>query len=108
LPAQFFPLQLKLVPSGLTLSLERPENLVGRHSRCQLRLRLPDVSREHCRIIFRDGAWHVQDNGSMNGVYVNNEKVNERELKPFDRLTIGGFTLVVDTSGAASEAPRAA
>jgi pSer/pThr/pTyr-binding forkhead associated (FHA) protein len=94
-PKNFFPLSLTLVPSGLTLKLSRLENLVGRHSECDLRLALSDVSRRHCRIFFRDGVWHIEDCGSLNGVYVNDERVTGQQLHPFDVLEIGGFRLVV-------------
>jgi len=107
-PPGYYPLQLTLVPSGVTLQLPRPDNLVGRHSACDLRLRLPDVSRRHCRISFHDGAWHVHDLNSLNGVYLNDEKITDSVLRPLDRIVIGGFILIADVSGVARDAPWAA
>jgi predicted component of type VI protein secretion system len=95
-PAGFFPLRLQLLPGGLSLELTKPNQLLGRHSQADLRLPLPDVSRRHCRLVFEAGGWHVVDLESLNGVYVNGERVRESALRPGDRLRIGGFTFAVE------------
>src|SRR5262245_27233074 len=55
-PADLTPLQLVLQSTGLTVKLDRPVLVVGRHSSADVRLRLPDVSRFHCRFEFEGGA----------------------------------------------------
>ena len=49
----------------------------------------PQVSGVHARILFRDGAFVLQDLNSTNGVYVNEEKVGERELQDNDVVFLG-------------------
>ena len=69
----FRSLKLVLQPNGLAVELTRPNMLLGRHSTADLRLPLPDVSRRHCRFLYTDGHWFVQDLQSLNGTFVNQE-----------------------------------
>jgi pSer/pThr/pTyr-binding forkhead associated (FHA) protein len=72
--------------------------LVGRHSGADVRLPLPDVSRRHCRCLFIDGTWHVLDLNSLNGLWVNDEPVQQAVMRQGDQVRIGGFTFTVDLS----------
>lgn len=51
------------------------------------------VSRNHARIIFFDGKASVQDLGSHNGSWVNDEKISTRALQPGDVVRIGNFRI---------------
>ena len=95
-PPAFIPLKLVLQPSGPVLELTRPDTLVGRHSEADVRLPLPDVSRRHCRFVFTDSAWQVFDLDSLNGVFVNGERVAHATLHDRDLVAIGGFRFEVD------------
>jgi pSer/pThr/pTyr-binding forkhead associated (FHA) protein len=108
LPPGFFGLRLLLQPAGTPLELTRPEVLVGRHSCADVRLPLPDVSRRHCRFVFAGGRWQVFDLQSLNGTYVNDERVEQSDLRAGDRVRLGGFTFLVELlRPAADEAPLA-
>ena len=48
-----------------------------------------EVSRQHCRVYDRDGLWFVEDLGSMNGTYVDGDRVSLRQLRGGEELTIG-------------------
>ena len=76
--------------------MTRPDAIVGRHTEADVRLPLPDVSRRHCRLLFREGVWRITDLNSLNGVQVNDESVLDAPLEQDDRLRIGGFHFVVD------------
>jgi pSer/pThr/pTyr-binding forkhead associated (FHA) protein len=95
LPRDFVSLRLVLQPGGLCMELNKPDMLVGRHSSVDVRLSLADVSRRHCRLQFADGAWRVLDLNSLNGVYVNGERLQEATLFHGDRLRIGSLTFEV-------------
>lgn len=97
----FIPLRLQLVPGGGTVEVTRPEAIVGRHSTADVRLHLPDVSRRHCRLVFTQGQWQVFDLQSTNGLFVNDEAVDQATLHPLDRLRIGSYTFEVDLPSAA-------
>jgi pSer/pThr/pTyr-binding forkhead associated (FHA) protein len=106
-PAAFFPLKLLFQPSGPVLDLTRPDMLMGRHSEADLRLPLPDVSRRHCRFLFTASGWEVFDLDSLNGVFVNGERVQHAILHDHDILTIGGFRFQVELRGSSSSAGNA-
>jgi pSer/pThr/pTyr-binding forkhead associated (FHA) protein len=91
----FMPLRLTVRTDGPSVNLARPDVLVGRHSEADVRLHLPDVSRRHCRLIFRDGSWGIYDLQSMNGVFVNDRRVEQAALRDGDRVRIGGYTFDV-------------
>jgi pSer/pThr/pTyr-binding forkhead associated (FHA) protein len=91
------PLRLWMQPAGLMIELTEADNLVGRHSTADVRLPLPDVSRRHCRFVYASGRWQVRDLNSLNGVYVNEERVVEQtDLRDGDQVRLGGFTFAVE------------
>src|SRR5262245_52764323 len=94
-PQGFYPLRLALPAFGRVLDLTRPEMIAGRHSEADIQLTHPEVSRRHCKFVFRDGAWSVVDLNSVNGVFVNEEPAPNRRLESFDMIRIGRFVLVV-------------
>jgi sigma-B regulation protein RsbU (phosphoserine phosphatase) len=72
------------------------EMSIGRDETCDLVL--PDqrrrVSRRHARLEqMPDGAWHIFDNGSRNGVLVNGVAVSEQPLQHNDVLKVGPYRL---------------
>jgi pSer/pThr/pTyr-binding forkhead associated (FHA) protein len=99
-PVDFLPLRLLLQPGGLCVELTRANTLLGRHSEADVRLALPDVSRRHCRFLFREGAWRVIDLNSLNGTYVNEQRLQEAFLTSGDRVRVGGLTFLVEVAAA--------
>jgi pSer/pThr/pTyr-binding forkhead associated (FHA) protein len=93
--SHFVPLLIKVLPEGRVVELTRPAVVVGRHSGADLRLAYPDVSRRHCRLVFDEGLWRVHDLDSLNGVYVNGERMNEAALYAGDEIRLGEATLLV-------------
>jgi pilus assembly protein CpaF len=74
----------------------RTELLIGRNSSCDIRIDDLSVSRQHARLVFRDGAWVLQDLQSTNGTLVNGTRVGRCRLRPGDRLVLGQQVLQVD------------
>lgn len=102
LPPDFVPLRWLLQPNGLCLTFSRTDMVVGRHSEADVRLHLPDVSRRHCRVVFEDSQWLIIDLNSLNGVYVNGEKVQESVLRDGDHVRLASLNFVVALEGPAS------
>lgn len=71
----------------------RPTTIIGRLPECDVVLTDPATSRRHARVLRRDGAWLIEDLGSTNGTFVNDERVTERVLQDGDRITIGTTVL---------------
>jgi pSer/pThr/pTyr-binding forkhead associated (FHA) protein len=65
---------------------------IGRGRRATLMLPHPHISREHCEIFEANGQLVVRDLESMNGTFVNNERVRESLLAPGALLTLGPIT----------------
>jgi len=65
--------------------------------------RLPDnavqvdnlaVSSHHARIYWDNGSFVLEDNGSLNGTFVNNRRVTKTALKDGDEVLIGKHTIL--------------
>ena len=95
LPASFAPLRLRVEPLHAEVEVNCPMATVGRHSDADLRLAFPDISRRHCQFVFENGLWRVYDMHSLNGIYVNNQRVNESTLFSGDHVRIGAATMLV-------------
>jgi hypothetical protein len=55
------------------------------------------VGREHATIIERDGAYWLEDNGTVNGTYLNNQKLNaEARLHNGDKIRFARFEFEID------------
>ena len=81
-----------------TMRLKSEETIVGRRRDCDLRISSSEVSRRHCLFEFTGGRWHVTDLGSLNGVYVNGQRVTHAILAEGDVLRIGGVNLRAEFS----------
>jgi len=67
--------------------------LVGRGRDVALTVPHALVSRRHCEIIERNGRLVVRDLGSLNGTFVNNQRIEtEQVLEPDQLLTLGTVT----------------
>lgn len=66
---------------------------IGRAFSADIRLEAAAVSRRHALVVREDGAVHVLDDRSVNGVWRNGERVERATLTTGDRIVIGGITL---------------
>jgi FHA domain/zinc-ribbon domain len=72
----------------------------GRHPESDIFLDDITVSRRHAEITHvADGEFVLRDVGSLNGTYVNRERIDEARLSPGDELQIGKFKLVYLVAG---------
>jgi adenylate cyclase len=82
---------LLVSPDGQQVVELRDFNSLGRHPSNTIQLLDKIVSKEHCIIERRGQALVLRDLGSLNGTYINSERVNgERELKHGDDIALGG------------------
>ena len=86
--------------SGSRYLLDEDEITVGRDPRADILLDDSTVSRSHA--VFRrvNGACSVIDAGSLNGTYVNRQRVDQKQLNNGDEIMIGKFRLVYFTNSA--------
>ncbi|HXF70999.1 MAG TPA: FHA domain-containing protein [Actinomycetota bacterium] len=63
---------------------------IGRGPACDLRLEDAYVSNVHARIFPREGGWYVEDLGSTNGTFVNEERIAApAPVRAGDRVRVG-------------------
>jgi adenylate cyclase len=68
----------------------RPTNTLGRHPNNSIQLLDKIVSKEHCIILQHEGQWILRDLGSLNGTYINSERVQgEKPLRHGDEIALG-------------------
>jgi pSer/pThr/pTyr-binding forkhead associated (FHA) protein len=89
---------LKPHSGGRPIVLDKPILLVGRHPDCDIILKSsPKISRKHCCLALVDNRFVVRDLESMNGVFVNGDRVEHSADVGFgEELMIGdiAFELV--------------
>ena len=83
--------------SGSRYLLDEDKVTVGRDSRADILLDDSTVSRSHAVFIRANGVFTVVDSGSLNGTYVNRQRVERAQLKNGDEIMIGKFRLVFFT-----------
>jgi hypothetical protein len=72
----------------------------GRHPESDIFLDDITVSRRHVEITpGLGGSFTLRDVGSLNGTYVNRERIDEIQLNPGDEVQIGKFKLVYLVAG---------
>jgi len=82
---------------------------IGRSLAADIRFDDATVSRRHALVVSQAEGVRVLDDRSLNGVYVNGERVEWAPLKDGDEITIGRHSLFfVDTATVGSPAPHAA
>ena len=86
--------------AGSVFNIERGDVAAGRHPESEIFLDDITVSRRHAVVSAADDRFVVRDVGSLNGTYVNHERVDESELQSGDELQIGRFVLTFHTAGA--------
>lgn len=77
----------------------KASTVIGRLPECDITLDDPSVSRRHARLTGERGRWRVEDLGSTNGVKVNGEAVEQRDLADGDRLELGSVHLAFSVDG---------
>lgn len=71
-----------------------PHNTLGRHPSNTMQLLDRIVSKEHCHIDWVDGRYVLSDLGSLNGTYVNGQRVKKHPLSNGDEVSLGATRLV--------------
>lgn len=86
--------------AGQRFLLKNEVTRLGRHPDSEISLDDITVSRRHAEIVRVGDGYVVHDVGSLNGTYVNQQRVDEATLHHGDELQVGKFRLLY------FEAPR--
>ena len=92
---------VEALPAGsalLIVQLDPDVTNAGRSPKADIFLDDVTVSRKHCQFIASNGGHIVRDSGSLNGTYVNRERVDSIELHAGDEVQIGKYRLTYQPS----------
>jgi pSer/pThr/pTyr-binding forkhead associated (FHA) protein len=78
---------------GESFPVEGQRLTIGRRPESDIFLDDVTVSRDHALLVQRSGQYYLDDCGSLNGTYVNRQRVDSRELEDGDELQIGKYKL---------------
>ncbi len=79
--------------SGEAFPLSKGRITVGRRPDSDIFLDDVTVSRDHAILVRRGSEYHLDDCGSLNGTYVNRQRVDTHHLGHGDELQIGKYKL---------------
>ena len=79
--------------TGESFSPRGDRTTVGRSPDCGVFLDDVTVSRRHAVLSEREGHWFIDDQGSLNGTFVNRRRVESAELSDGDELQVGKYRL---------------
>ena len=86
--------------AGSRFLLDQDVTTAGRHPDSDIFLDDVTVSRRHAEVVRTStGGFRVRDVGSLNGTYVNRERIDEGELAAGDEVQIGKFRLIYLAAG---------
>jgi pSer/pThr/pTyr-binding forkhead associated (FHA) protein len=91
--------------SGSRFLLDSDITTAGRHPSSDIFLDDVTVSRRHAEFARTPDGFAVRDVGSLNGTYVNRERIDEAGLGPGDEVQIGKYRLVFYPSQQHSSGP---
>lgn len=84
--------------SGSRFLLDSATTTAGRHPDSDIFLDDVTVSRKHAEFVREGDGFQVRDVGSLNGTYVNRNRIDEAVLRLGDEVQIGKFRMVYQPS----------
>jgi pSer/pThr/pTyr-binding forkhead associated (FHA) protein len=81
--------------AGSRFALSADRVRIGRHPDSDIFLDDVTVSRRHAEILSDATGYHVKDVGSLNGTYVNGERIERAALRDSDQIQVGKYRFVV-------------
>src|ERR671936_342492 len=75
--------------AGETFRPSGERTRIGRSPDCEIFLDDVTVSRNHAVLLERDGTYVVEDQGSLNGTFVNRKRIESATLQEGDEVQIG-------------------
>lgn len=91
---------LRLVPpAGVPIDIDRDMVIVGRDPSADVVVADGSVSRKHARIERRGDEWHVVDQASANGTFIDGQRVAEGSLKAGQEVRFGGMSFRIELMG---------
>ncbi len=82
--------------AGRKYEVDSGRFVIGRGDECDIRLNQGSISRQHAALDFYDGKWQIEDLGSQNGVFIDNQRVARADLTEKTKLQLGTIMVFFD------------
>ena len=79
--------------AGESFAVDGERMTIGRRPDSEIFLDDITVSRDHALLVHRGSEWYIDDCGSLNGTYVNRERIDSQRLADGDELQVGKYKL---------------
>jgi hypothetical protein len=79
--------------AGETFHPAGERTLIGRSPDCDIFLDDVTVSRRHAVLVERDSKFFIEDEGSLNGTFLNRRRIESAELSDDDEVQVGKYRL---------------
>jgi pSer/pThr/pTyr-binding forkhead associated (FHA) protein len=79
--------------AGETFVPEGERTLIGRSPDCDIFLDDVTVSRKHAVVFRSEEGFTIEDQGSLNGTFVNRKRIDSARLQDDDEVQIGKYRL---------------
>lgn len=80
--------------AGSRFALEKDVTTAGRHPDSDIFLDDITVSRRHAEVVRTAEGYRLRDAGSLNGTYLNRERIDDAPIGDGDELQIGKYKLI--------------
>ena len=92
-------------PTGVVHRLNGDTVTIGRGAANAIPLADSACSSRHAQFVEDETGWRVEDRGSLNGTFVNDQRVQTARLGHGDRVQVGATELVFEFDGGSTPAP---
>jgi pSer/pThr/pTyr-binding forkhead associated (FHA) protein len=79
--------------AGESFAVRGQQMTIGRRPDSAVFLDDITVSRDHALLVKRGSEWYLDDCGSLNGTYVNRQRIDSQRLADGDELQVGKYKL---------------
>ena len=79
--------------AGETFHPRGEQTAIGRSPDCEIFLDDVTVSRRHATLVRREDGLYIEDQGSLNGTFLNRKRIESARLSDGDELQIGKYRL---------------
>jgi hypothetical protein len=79
--------------TGETFHPEGERTTIGRSPDCGIFLDDVTVSRRHAVLLRRDTGFYIEDQGSLNGTFLNRRRIESAQISDGDELQIGKYRM---------------
>src|SRR6202163_4858271 len=95
-------------PTGVVHRLNGDTVTIGRGASNAIPLADSACSSRHAQFVADETGWRIEDRGSLNGTFVNSQRIQSARLGQGDHIQVGATELIFELDAASAPAPAEA